>query len=96
MSWNLFWTNLFYSSVALLIFVGLGIAFIQFGYYRNMKKKRNFYATLQGDIKKGDKVTFSNGLYGVIRTLDGETADIEVKSGAIITVSRFVIESIEK
>lgn len=95
MSWDTFWVNLFYASLSLLILVVIGVGVIQFAYYRNLNRKKKFYANLQGSIKKGDKITFSNGLLGTILSIDGDTADIEIKSGAVITISRFVIASIE-
>lgn len=96
MNWQMFWENLFYSSIAVLLFVIVGIIIMQVGYRRNIKKKKNFYSTLHSDLKPGVTVIFSNGIYGVIKRIDAETADIQVKSGAIITISRFVISSIEK
>ena len=94
MNWTDFWENLFYTSIIVLVFIVIGIAIMQYGYYKNLKKKKQFYAKLHSEIKPGVKVTFGNGLYGVIRRLEEETADIEVKSGAVITVSRYVIASI--
>ncbi len=94
MNWTAFWENLFYTSIVVFIFIFIGVAIMQLGYYKNLKKKKKFYAKLHAEIKPGVRVTFGNGLYGVIRRLEEDTADIEVKSGAIITVSRYVIASI--
>lgn len=43
------------------------------------------------ELSKGRKVEFSNGLIGHIKAVGDEYCDIEIKSGAVITVSRFAI-----
>ncbi len=96
MDWSRFWENIFYSSIVLIIFVIIGISLMQVAYHKNLKKKKQFYAKLQNEIKVGNKVTFNNGIYGIIKRLDEATADIQVKSGAIITISRFIISSVEE
>lgn len=96
MNWANFWETVLYTSITLVVFIIIGIAIIQFGYYKNMKKKKKFYAKLHGKLAVGNKVIFANGIYGKIKKLEGDKADVEVKSGAIITISRFLVSSIEE
>ncbi len=90
------WENILASSIAIIIIVSLGILIMQLANYRNGKKRRKYFEELHQELKVGNKVSFSNGLYGTIRSLSEQTADIEVKSGAVITVSRYAISAIEK
>lgn len=90
------WENLLYSSISLIVLITVGMLVMQVINYFNVKKRRKYFEQLHVDLKVGNKVSFSNGLYGTIRSLDETTADIEIKSGAIITVSRYAISTIEK
>ena len=90
------WENLLYSSISLIVLITVGMLVMQVINYFNVKKRRKYFEQLHVDLKVGNKVSFSNGLYGTIRSLDETTSDIEIKSGASITVSRYAISAIEK
>lgn len=81
----------------LIIFACFLIVFVVlylFMGYRKMKKQRDAFQELQLGLEEGQNVSLSNGIYGTIVRLDKETADIEIKSGAVMTVSRFAISRV--
>lgn len=55
---------------------------------------RQAIESLHQSLGKGQTVVFSNGLYGQIQSVSKETVDIQVKSGAVMTVSRYAISEI--
>lgn len=64
--------------------------------YRNMKQQKKHFETLHRELSVGQKVEFANGLRGKVKHVGDEECDIEVKSGAIMTVSRYAISQIIK
>lgn len=79
------------TSITLIIIVIITL----FIYYLFSKKKynekRKVFEELHLNLKEGQKVEFSNGLIGEIHKVGDEICDIKIKSGAIISVSRFAI-----
>ena len=82
-------------SVATVVVFVFVFALVQ--YRRNsksMKERREYFKELHKNIKKGDKVSFSNGFYGTVEKLNNdETVDIRIEEG-IIKVSRYAIMEI--
>lgn len=90
------WKVALTATVVFLVFVTVGIAFFQIRNYKYIKKQREHFTTLHSSLKPGVKVSFSNGLFGKVRSINEDLVDIEIKSGALITVSRYAISSIEE
>ncbi len=61
---------------------------------KNIKKQHDYFEKLHNDLQVGNKVVFSNGLYGKVKRINDETVDIEIAKGVAITVSRFSISEI--
>lgn len=93
---NSFWVSILSASIALIVLIALAMIVYYFVNLRGMKKRRGHFETLHRSLQKGQQVIFSNGLYGEVNAVRDETVDIKVKSGAIITVSRFAISEIIK
>ncbi|AQS53771.1 hypothetical protein BW727_101404 [Jeotgalibaca dankookensis] len=93
---NSFWISILSASIALIVLVALAMIVYYFVNLKGMKKRRGHFETLHQSLQKGQQVIFSNGLYGEVSAVRDETVDIKVKSGAIITVSRFAISEIIK
>lgn len=78
-------------SMILIVFVGLTLGIYYLFTRKNYKKQREHFEQLHLNLKAGNIVEFSNGLIGEVVKVDDEFCDIKVKSGAVITVSRFAI-----
>lgn len=93
---NSFWMSILSASIALIILITLAVIVYYFVNLKGMKKRRGHFEKLHQSLHKGQKVIFSNGLYGEVHSVTDQTVDIKVKSGAIMTVSRFAISEIIK
>lgn len=84
------------SCVALLILLAImGVIFTLVSFFRT-KKQQRYFEELHKDLRRGQKVTFGGGMFGKLVRIGTDTCDVEVKSGAVIEVSRFAIQTIEK
>lgn len=80
--------------VTSLVVISLALITVLIYYLFNKKfydKQRKNFENLHLNLKVNDQVEFSNGLIGTIVKVGAEYCDIKVKSGAVITVSRFAI-----
>lgn len=82
------------SSIVVLAFLTVMGLIFGFTNYRGVKKKRKHFEELHKRLKNGQNVVTSSGIYGKLLRVGEETVDLEVKSGAVMTVSRFVISEI--
>lgn len=88
------WGNILAASIVMLAFLiiaGMALAIIN---YRGVKKKRGHFEDLHKRLANGQTVVLSDGIYGKISNVNDETVDMEVKSGAVFTVSRYAISEI--
>ncbi|MGY3725070.1 preprotein translocase subunit YajC [Granulicatella balaenopterae] len=74
------------------VIVALGIYYLFSR--KNIKKQHAYFEQLHKELSVGNKVVFSNGLYGKVKRINDETVDIEIAKGVAITVSRFSISEI--
>lgn len=88
-----FWQQLGYTSIVLGCFLALALIIYYMVVYRQIKLKRQHFEHLHQTLAPGQAVEFANGLRGVLRYVSEETCDIEVKSGAVLTVSRYAISA---
>lgn len=89
-----FWENVFASSVVLLVMMLLMAVVMAIISMRGTSKRRKHFEQLHTQLKSGQKIVTSSGIYGKVKGVSEETVDVEVKSGAVITVSRFTIAEI--
>ena len=59
-----------------------------------MSKQKDYYKEVHTELAVGKRVAFSNGLIGKLVRVGKETCDIEVKSGAVIEVSRYAVQEV--
>ncbi len=88
------WDNILASSIVFLVFllvIGVGATVAN---YLRMRKQKDYYKDVHTELAVGKKVAFSSGLMGKLVRVGKETCDIEVKSGAVIEVSRYAIQEI--
>lgn len=84
------------SSVALLILLGvMGVVYFLWS-KANMKKKTKYFEHIHTDLMPGQRVMFAGGIFGDVKSVNGDVVEIKVRSGATIDVSRYAIQEIIK
>ena len=71
----------------ILIFVIMWILMIRHQ-QKQAKKEREFRAGL----KKGDRVSFSGGIYGKVHEVAEHTVDVEISNGVVVTVEKSMVQ----
>lgn len=71
----------------ILIFVVMWLLMIR-PQQKQAKKEREFRAGL----KKGDRVSFSGGIYGKVHEVAEHTVDIEISNGVVVTVEKSMVQ----
>ena len=71
----------------ILIFVVMWILMIR-PQQKQAKKEREFRAGL----KKGDRVSFSGGIYGKVHEVAENTVDVEISNGVVVTVEKSMVQ----
>ena len=61
---------------------------------RPQKKKEKEEAKMREQLKKGDRVLFSGGIYGKIHSVGTTTVEVEVSNGVIMTVEKSFIQTV--
>ena len=91
-----FWQNVLAACAALLILIAImGVVYAIYSAVKANKQKA-YFAELHSSLKIGQRVAFAGGLFGKLVRVGEETCDVEVKSGAIVEVSRYAIQEIVK
>ena len=90
------WTNILYTSIALIIIIILIAVVVYVVNMKNLKKQKEHFKNIHQNIKVGTKVEVLNGIYGKIASVNEDTVDLKVKSGVIIEVSRYAVTKIIK
>lgn len=57
---------------------------------KQAKKEKQFRESL----KKGDRVSFSGGIYGKVHDVAEHTVDIEISNGVIVTVEKNMVQPV--
>lgn len=71
----------------ILIFVVMWLLMIR-PQQKQAKKEREFRAGL----KKGDRVSFSGGIYGKVHEVAEHTIDVEIANGVVVTVEKSMVQ----
>lgn len=61
----------------------------------NIRKKQKYFKELHTELKPGQEILFAGGIYGTIKSIDGERVEVKVRSGAVLDVSRYAIQEIK-
>ena len=61
---------------------------------RPQRKKAKEEAQMREQLKKGDRVLFSGGIYGKVHSVGDTTVEVEVSNGVIMTVEKSFIQAI--
>lgn len=76
------------SILPLIIFLVLIFAMMYFLMVRPQRKRQQEQQKLLSELKRGDKIITTGGIYGVIESLSEDTAVIKVESGATMRIAR--------
>ncbi len=71
-----------------ILFVVAIFAIFYFLTVRPQQKQRKAHEEMTRELKKGDKVITSSGIYGQIKRVDAEAVSLEVESGATMVVAK--------
>lgn len=83
------------ASVALLALLAIGaFCFYVFGLIWTRRQHARALK-VQKSLAEGQKVAFGGGLVGTLVHVGSETCDVKVKSGAVIEVARYAVQSID-
>jgi preprotein translocase subunit YajC len=75
-------------SLVPILFVVAIFAMFYFLTIRPQQKQRKAHEEMTKELKKGDKVITSSGIYGQIKRVDAEAISLEVESGATMMVAK--------
>ncbi len=63
---------------------------------RPQKKERTKHNQLLANLKKGDKVVMTSGIYGTIDSIDDKTVTVVVASGMGITFDKMAVMQVRE
>jgi preprotein translocase subunit YajC len=72
----------------IIIFLVLIFGVFYFLIIRPQRRRQKQHDTLMQELKKGDKVITTGGIYGVIDSINDESIVLKIESGATIRVAR--------
>jgi preprotein translocase subunit YajC len=76
------------SSMYMIVFVVLIIAMLYFTMIRPQRKQQKSHQEMMSQLRSGDKVITSSGIYGEIDSISEDSAVLKTESGAKIRVTR--------
>ena len=91
-----FGQNVLASSVALLLIMAvMGVVYFIWS-KANMKKKVKYFEHIHTDLAPGQRVMFGGGIFGDVKSVQGDVVEVKVRSGATLDVSSYAIQEIVK
>ena len=72
----------------LIIFIVLLVGIFYFLIIRPQRRQQRRHQELMQELKRGDKVVTTGGIYGVVETLSDDSIVLKIESGATIRVAR--------
>ena len=76
------------SSIYMILFLVLFFVIIYFLMIRPRQKQQKTHQELVKELRKGDKVITSSGIYGQIESVSEDTVIMKIESGATMRVAR--------
>ena len=61
---------------------------------RPQQKRQKEERKMRENLKKGDRVLFSGGIYGKVHEIADTTVEVEVSNGVILTVEKSMIQAV--
>jgi preprotein translocase subunit YajC len=72
----------------IIIFIVLLVGIFYFLIIRPQRRQQKKHQELMLELKRGDKVVTTGGIYGVVETLSDDSVVLKIESGATIRVAR--------
>jgi preprotein translocase subunit YajC len=72
----------------IIIFIVLLVGIFYFLIIRPQRRQQKKHQELMLELKRGDKVVTTGGIYGVVETMSDDSVVLKVESGATIRVAR--------
>jgi len=72
----------------IIVFIVLLIAIFYFLIMRPQRRQQKRHQELMQELKRGDKVITTGGIYGIVESLSDDSVVLKVESGATIRVAR--------
>jgi len=82
------------ASIALLILLTIIVLIYFVISTRNVKRQKKYYEEIHTTMACGQRVVLASGIYGKLVRVGEDTCDVEVKSGAVLEVSRASVQQI--
>ena len=79
------------SNITLIIFLVVIVAFIYFTMIRPQRKQQQKRKEMMSQLKRGDKVVTSAGIFGEIESIADNSVILKVESGATIKVVKSTV-----
>ncbi|QOY60972.1 preprotein translocase subunit YajC [Thermophilibacter immobilis] len=90
-----FWDNVLASSFALgALLLIMGLVYLIWRAV-TLKRKQRYFAELHEELAVGKPVVFGGGIYGTLTEVGAERVCVKVRSGAVLEVSRFSVQTIQ-
>ncbi|MFR3451232.1 MAG: preprotein translocase subunit YajC [Collinsella sp.] len=91
-----FGQNVLASSVALLlIMAGHGRRLLHLVQGQH-EEEGQYFEHIHIDLAPGQRVMFGGGIFGDVKSVQGDVVEVKVRSGATLDVSRYAIQEIVK
>ena len=91
-----FGANVLASSVALIILLAVMGLVYYFWSKANIKKKSKYFEKIHTELAPGQEVMFAGGIFGTVKSVNGDKVEIKVRSGATLDDSRYALQEISK
>lgn len=88
------WQSILASSIVMIAFIVIIVVIYGLVSLKNVKKQKGHFKDIHKTLQKGQHVVLANGIHGTLKKIEKETVDLEIKSGAVMTVSRYAISDI--
>ena len=79
------------SNITLIIFLVVIVAFIYLTMIRPQRKQQQKHKEMMSQMKRGDKVVTSAGIFGEIESIADNSVILKIESGATIRVAKSTV-----
>lgn len=89
-----FLDNVLASSVVLAAFLlVMGLVYGVWSYLK-LRRQRSYFKDVHTELAPGKEVIFGGGIFGRVKSVNGDRVAVEVRSGAVLDVSRYAIQQV--
>lgn len=89
-----FLSGIFYSSISLVFLIAAAAVIFFLVSLSRMKRQKEHFKRIHLSLKEGSRIVFLGGIYGTVVKVAGDMLDVKIKSGAVMTVSRYAVSEL--